>query len=122
LKMTDKSKAWVWEQYQAVIAESGSHNSDAGEERVVRFETIRGSKESNMDQKDNEARIKFGAAIAISIVLGAFFPMIALLLFLIAILLIASGKEPKKTQDYLAGLPGGEHAIKALAQVDRWLS
>ncbi len=75
-----------------------------------------------MGQKATDTRAKFGMAIAGSILVGAFFPLIALTLFLIAALLIASGKEPQKTQDFLAGLPGGEHAIKALAQVDRWLA
>jgi hypothetical protein len=120
--MTDMSKAWVWEQYQAVVAETASHNSDPGEERVVRLQTIKGSKERNMDQKSNEARIKFGAAIAISIIVGAFFPMIALVLFAIAALLIASGKEPTKTTEVISNVPGGEHIAKTLNQVDRWLS
>jgi hypothetical protein len=75
-----------------------------------------------MTQKITDTRFKFGAAIAVSILVGGFFPLIALMLFLIAALLIASGKEPQKTQEFLAGLPGGEHAVKALAQVDRWLA
>jgi hypothetical protein len=120
--MTDMSKAWVWEQYQAVVVPSGSHNSDADEERVVPFQTIKGSKQRNMDQRSNEARIKFGAAIAISIVVGAFFPMVALVLFAIAALLIASGKEPTKTTEVISNVPGGEYIAKALNQVDRWLS
>jgi hypothetical protein len=44
------------------------------------------------------------------------------LFFLIAALLIASGKEPQKTQDFLTSLPGGDYVIKALARVDGWLS
>jgi len=75
-----------------------------------------------MGLKVTETRAKFGLAIAGSILVGAFFPLMALALFLVAALLIASGKEPQKTQDFLAGLPGGDYAIKALTQVDRWLS
>ena len=68
-----------------------------------------------------DTRTKFGVAIAGSILVGAFFPLIALALFLVAALLVASGKEPRKTEDYLANLPRREYAIKALSQVDRWL-
>jgi hypothetical protein len=75
-----------------------------------------------MTQKISDSRYAFGVAIAASILVGAFFPLIALALFLVAVALIASGREPKKTQELLAGLPGGGHAIKALAQVDRWLA
>jgi hypothetical protein len=53
---------------------------------------------------------------------GAFFPLVALALFLIAALLMVSGKEPQKTEDFLANLPGGEYVIEALARVDGWLS
>lgn len=75
-----------------------------------------------MGQNVTDTRLKFGLTIAGSILVGAFFPLIALALFLAAVLLIASGKEPKKTQEFLVGLPGGEHALKALSQVDRWLA
>jgi hypothetical protein len=75
-----------------------------------------------MGQNVTDTRFKFGVAIAASILVGAFFPLIAFVLFLVAILLIAAGKEPKTTQDFLASLPVGEHALKALAQVDRWLA
>ncbi len=75
-----------------------------------------------MDQKSHQARVKFGTAIAVSIVVGAFFPVIALILFVLAALLIASGKGPAKTTEFLSNLPGGEHIAKALNQVDDWLS
>jgi hypothetical protein len=52
---------------------------------------------------------------------GAFFPLIALALFLIAAPLMVSGKEPQKIKDFLANLPGGEYVIKAFARVDGWL-
>lgn len=75
-----------------------------------------------MGQNATDTRAKFGIAIAASILAGPFFPLIAFALFLVAALLIASGREPRKTHEFLAGLPGGEYAIKALAQVDRWLA
>ncbi len=68
------------------------------------------------------ARTKFGLAIAASILVGAFFKLIALALFLIAVLLVVSGREPQKTEEFLAGLPGGDYVIKALTRVDGWLS
>jgi hypothetical protein len=75
-----------------------------------------------MGQNSTGARTRFGLAIAASILIGAFFPVIALALFLIAVLLVVSDKEPQKTEDFLAGLPAGKHIIKALARVDGWLS
>ena len=123
--MSELKKAWVWTNYQGVIyaSEPTSVPSDGpAEDRVVQFRTIKNARSEAMGQKTTHTRAKFGTAIAGSILVGAFFPLIALALFLIAASLIASGKEPQKTQDLLAGLPGGEHAIKALAQVDRWLA
>jgi hypothetical protein len=126
--MREPKKAWVWASYQGVIhderaGEPTSVPSDSpAEDRVTQFRTIKNARSEAMGQKATDTRAKFGLAIAASILVGAFFPLIALVLFLIAALLIASGKEPQKTQEFLAGLPGGEHAIKALAQVDRWLA
>ncbi len=74
-----------------------------------------------MGQNAPEARTKFGIVIAASILVGAFFPLIALALFLIAILLVVAGREPQKTGEILAGLPGGDYVIKALARIDGWL-
>jgi hypothetical protein len=54
--------------------------------------------------------------------IGACFPLIALALFFIAVLLVVSGRESQKTEEFLVGLSGGEYVIKALAQVDRWLA
>lgn len=126
--MSEPKKAWVWASYQGVIYNDRAGDPPPGstdgpvEDRVVQFRTIKNARSEAMGQKATDTRAKFGIAIAGSILVGAFFPLIALALFLIAALLIASGKEPQKTQDFLAGLPGGEHAIKALAQVDRWLA
>jgi hypothetical protein len=125
--MTDLSKAWVWVSYQGVVQDDSSKGSthkqsqSPAEDRVVPFRTIKNRSEA-MGQKATEARTKFGLAIAVSILIGAFFKLVALLLFLVAALLIASGREPQKTQDFLASLPGGDYVIKALARVDGWLS
>jgi hypothetical protein len=75
-----------------------------------------------MGQNAPEARTKFGIAIAASVLIGAFFPLIALTLFFIAVLLVVAGREPQKTENFLASLPGGNYVIKALASIDGWLS
>jgi hypothetical protein len=92
------------------------------EDRVVPFRAITNFRSNAMDRDTAEARTKFGLAIAASILIGAFFKLIALALFLIAVLLIVSGKEPQKTREFLAGVPGGNYVIKALARVDEWIS
>jgi hypothetical protein len=126
--MSDLPQAWVWASYRGVVSDDSTKVftptavDDSAEDRVVDFRTIQNSRREAMTQKVTDARAKFGLAIAGAILIGAFFPLIALALFLVAVLLIASGKEPQKTQDFLAGLPGGDYAIKALGQVDRWLS
>jgi Pyruvate/2-oxoacid:ferredoxin oxidoreductase gamma subunit len=126
--MTDVSKAWVWASYQGVVEdispERSTHkqNQSPAEDRVVPFRTVKNSRSEAMGQNSTRARTKFGLAIAISIMVGAFFKLIALALFLIAVLLVVSGREPQKTQEFLANLPGGNHIIKALARVDGWLS
>jgi hypothetical protein len=126
--MTDLSKAWVWVSYQGVVQDDSvngsTHNrsQSPAEDRVAPFRTIKNSRSEAMGQNARGARTKFGLAIAASILIGAFFKLIALLLFLVAALLFASGKEPQKTEDFLASLPGGDYVIKALARVDRWLS
>jgi hypothetical protein len=126
--MTDGSKAWVWESYQGVVQDNGgkastqTHSQGGDEERVVRFKTIKNTRSGAMGQNVPATRTKFGLAIAASILIGAFFKLIALVLFLIAVLLVVSGKEPQKTEDFLANIPGGDYIIKALARVDGWLS
>lgn len=126
--MTDVSKAWVWASYQSVVEdispERSTHkqNQSPAEDRIVPFRTVKNSRSEAMGQNSTRARTKFGLAIAISIMVGAFFKLIALALFLIAVLLVVSGREPQKTQEFLVNLPGGNHIIKALARVDGWLS
>ena len=126
--MSEPTKAWVWATYLGVLDDDNDKKSTSvkndglANDRVVPFKTVQNSRSEAMGPNVTDTRFKFGVAIAASILIGAFFPLIALALFLVAALLIASGKEPRKTQEFLAGLPGGDYAIKALAQVDRWLS
>jgi len=104
--MSEPIKAWVWASYQGVIHERIEENSlpvkDDGraEDRAVQFKTIQNSRSKAMGSNVTDARYKFGVTIAASILIGAFFPLIALGLFLVAALLIASGKEPKKNPGF----------------------
>jgi hypothetical protein len=125
--VTDISKAWVWVGYRGIVEDNSgdstkSQSENLVDDSVVPFRVIKNSRSDAMGQSVTGTRTKFGLAIAASILIGAFFKLIAFLLFLVAALLIASGKEPQKTEDFLASLPGGDYVIKALARVDGWLS
>ncbi len=125
--MTKLSKAWVWESYQGVVQNSRkgtapTQSHDAAEERVVPLRAIKNSSRDAMGRNLTEARTKLGLVIGSSILIGAFFKLIALAVFLIAVLLVVSGREQRKTEEFLASLPGGDYLIKALARVDGWLS
>lgn len=125
--MPEISKAWVWASYQGVVQDHSTKGSahtqsqDSTRERVVPFRAVMNSRSDAMGRNSTGARTKFGLAIGISILIGAFFKLIALALFLIAILLVVSGREPQKTEEFLAGLPGGDYLINALARIDGWL-
>lgn len=58
-------------------------------------------------QKPNQRRAWYGIVIGLAALAGLVFPTIAVLLVLFAGLLIASGREPKKIDDFLASIPGG---------------
>ena len=81
--MTDVSKAWVWASYQGVVQDDGANGSthnqsqSAADDRVVPFRTAKNSRSDAMGQNAPEARTKFGIAIAASVLVGAFFPLIA---------------------------------------------
>ncbi len=126
--MTELSKAWVWASYQGVVQDNSTKGSastqsqGAAVDRVVPLRAIKNSRRDAIGRNSTGARTKLGLAMAASILVGAFFKLIALALFLIAVLLVVSGREPQKTEEFLAGLPGGHYLIKALAHVDGWLS
>jgi hypothetical protein len=67
-------------------------------------------------------RTKLGITVAVSVVAGLASVALAVLLLLIAAFLIVWGQEPKRTEEVVGGLPGGNHLLKALAQVDAALS
>jgi hypothetical protein len=63
-------------------------------------------------------RTKLGAVIGVSALVGLISFKLALLFLVAAGFLIAWGQEPKRTEDFVGGLPGGTHLLKALAQLD----
>ena len=63
-------------------------------------------------------RTKLGTVIVVSVLAGMMFFWLAVLLLAIGAFLIVWGQDPKRPQEFLAGLPGGAHLLKALAQVD----
>lgn len=67
-------------------------------------------------------RTKYGIVLGVGVLAGFLFPLIALLLLVTAGLMIASGKEPQKTEQFLNGFPGGNYVIKALTQIDDMIS
>ena len=126
--MSEQSKAWVWSQYKGVIADSveekpqQTSRASYSTDRVVpirpksdeAFETDSGS----MALK----RSKYGILIAVAVLSGLFFPLLAVVLLAISGLLIASGREPQKTNEFLGSIPGGGYVTSFLRQFDNLLS
>jgi hypothetical protein len=126
--MSEQSKAWIWSQYKGFIADSveekppqTSHASYTND-RVV---PIRPKLEEAFDRGDKVMtinRAKYGILIAVAVLAGLFFPLLAIVLLAIAGLLIASGREPQKTEEFLASIPGGSYVTGLLSQFDSLLS
>jgi len=126
--MSEQSKAWVWSQYKGFITDSveekpqqTSHASYIND-RVV---PIRPKPEEAFDRGDKVMtinRAKYGILIAVAVLAGLFFPLLAIVLLAIAGLLIASGREPQKTEEFLASIPGGNYVTGLLRQFDSLLS
>jgi hypothetical protein len=63
-------------------------------------------------------RTKLGTVIVVSVLAGILFFWLAALLLAVGAFLIVWGQEPKRTEEFLAGLPGGAQLLKALGQID----
>ena len=63
-------------------------------------------------------RTKLGTVVVVSVLAGMMFFWLAALLLAVGAFLIVWGQDPKRTEEFLAGLPGGPHLVKALAQVN----
>jgi hypothetical protein len=62
-------------------------------------------------------RTKLGITVAIAVLAGLTSVWIAMLLLVLAVLLIASGQAPERTEAFLGRLPGGNSLLKALDQL-----
>jgi hypothetical protein len=51
-----------------------------------------------------------------------FFPLLSIVLLVIAGALIAWGREPQRTEEFLNGLPLGQEIKSALAKFDAFIS
>jgi hypothetical protein len=69
-----------------------------------------------------DSRTKKGLILALAVISGMFFSTFSLLLLVIAGILVASGQAPKQVDDFLQGLPFGNHIAKAINQIERYLS
>jgi hypothetical protein len=63
-------------------------------------------------------RTKLGVVVGVAVLVGLISFKLALLLLAAAAFLIAWGQEPQRTENFIGGLPGGGHLLKALAQLD----
>jgi hypothetical protein len=69
-------------------------------------------------------RVTLGIALVLAVlaVAGREFIWIAFPLLLLAIFMIAWGREPRRTEAFVAGLPAGQHILRVLRQFDLVLS
>jgi hypothetical protein len=67
-------------------------------------------------------RTKLGSIIAVAVIASLASVLLAVLLLALAAFLIVWGQEPKRTEEFLGGLPYGNYLLKALAQLDLILS
>lgn len=105
--MTDTPKAWVWSQYRAIVPDDA-----ASANPLPLFGG--GSGQSG-------SRTRRGAVLAAAMVVGLFFPKIAFLLLVIAVLMIFSGLEPKRFDDFMEAVPGGAIIQKIVDVADSLL-
>ena len=69
-----------------------------------------------------EGTLGIALVLAVLAVIGREFIWIALPLLLLAIFMIAWGREPRRTEEFVARLPAGQHILKSLRQLDLVLS
>ena len=67
-------------------------------------------------------RTKMGIALGIAVSAGLTSFLLALLLLALAGFLIVWGKEPKRTEEFVGGLPFGNYLLKAMVQLDSIIS
>ncbi len=124
--MAEQSQAWVWSKYQGVVSDQGAAQSIESPSQQPKVENIEqfkprvASAQDKLQVKSAPDRGKLGFVIAGAVIAGLFFPMISLLLLAIAALLIFSGREPRKAQEFFDSIPAGAYISKALDSVDNF--
>jgi len=63
-------------------------------------------------------RTRLGIIVAVAVLAGLVSFWLALLMLAVAAFLIAWGQQPKGTEEFLGGLPGGAQLLKGLAQLN----
>ena len=112
--MDDQVKAWVWSEYKGEIPQAAS-TQDIPSSRPNKINEFQLSLGLN-------GRTKRGVLLAAALLTGMLFPSIAILLLLLSCVLIASGQAQEQVEDFLKGLPLGEHMVCAINAVDRLLA
>jgi len=69
-----------------------------------------------------DPRTKRGLLIAGSVLAGLLFPVIAIILLLIAGALISWSQNQAKTEEFFRGIPFGQEIMTALARFDAMIS
>ncbi len=67
-------------------------------------------------------KTKLGIALGVAVLAGLTSISLALLLLALAGFLVVWGREPKRTEEFVGGLPFGNHLLKAMAQLDSIIS
>ncbi|MBI1981796.1 MAG: hypothetical protein HYS63_09665 [Methylocystis sp.] len=67
-------------------------------------------------------RTKMGIALGIAVSAGLTSILLAMLLLALAGFLIVWGREPKRTEEFVGGLPFGNYLLKAMVQLDSLIS
>jgi hypothetical protein len=108
--------AWVWSEYKGEFLQTATEREWASRTAGARATQSEGT---NMFLSD---RTKRGIILAVAVIGGLTSVWLAILLLVLAAALIAWGQQPKRTEEFLGGLPYGNYLLKALAQLDLLLS
>jgi hypothetical protein len=127
MNMAEQSQAWVWSHYKGVVSDQGATHSTESpsqqpkEENIEQFKPRLASAQDSPPENVTSVRAKFGYAVAGAVIASMFFPMIAMVLLVIAALLIFSGREPRRAQEILDSIPAGAYISRALDSIDNFL-
>jgi hypothetical protein len=106
--MTETSKAWVWSQYRGVV-------DDTAQATPL---PLFGNSATGDNPSTSSKRIKWGASLAVAMLIGLLFPKTAFVLLIFAGLLVLSGMDQKRFEDFCNQIPGGSIVLKIFALSD----